>query len=215
MKKMHSYPKVMNRGILPEGAEEGKGSFEEVVPLPSHIGVSKTINYRNVEVPRSPCTAKKDCRVPPRAAQRLSKDWTNNLVTIPKDIGTIFFAIAKILCPHDWLEDDVYQSVILEMDRDVNFSDQLIFEYHALSPLFDNIFADLSADALILSLSNIENTPFFRLLLGRTILYLYDDPVVWSGCGYEGVAGCTNEMPRDDIDDVDWLPDPQAARGQS
>ena len=99
MKKMHSNPKVMNRGILPEGAEEGKGSFEEVVPLPSLIGVSKTINYRNVEIPRSPCTAKKDCRVPPRAAQRLSKDWTNNLVTIPKDNGTIFFCHRKNTLP--------------------------------------------------------------------------------------------------------------------
>lgn len=210
MKKKYSDPKVLKHGILPEFTEEG----EKIVPLPSLIGVSKTINYRDVEVPRSPCIAKKDYRVPSRATSRLSEDWTINLKNISKDIGTIFFTIAKTLCPHDWLEDDVYQSVILEMDKDVNFSGQLLFEYHALGPLFENIFADLTADALILSLSNIENTPFFRLLLGRTIRYLYDDPIVWSGCGYEGVAGCTNEMPRNDIDDVDWLPDPQAVRGQ-
>lgn len=215
MRKIHSNPNKFNPSILPEDKEAGEGTYKEIIPLPGLTRVSKTINYRDVEVPRSPCTAQKDYRLPPRVSPHLSERWTNHLVTIPKDIGAIFFVITKILCPHDWLEDDVYQSVILEMDRDVNLSYRLIFEYHALGPVLKNIPTDISAEALTLSVLNIENTPFFQLLLGRTILYLYDDPVVWSGCGYEGVAGCTNEMPRNDIDDIGWLPDPQAVEGQS
>lgn len=183
--------------------------------LPGMGGVSQTIFFRDVSVPRWPVAALKDPRLRLPETPSAAAHWTDALAILPREAAADFLAMAKVLCPHDWLDERVYCSVITAMDRDAGFARLLIEDYATVAAGFSKAPASLSADVLTRELEKIENTPFFRNLLSRTILHLYDHPEVWSGCGYEGVAGCSGDQPREDIADADWLPDPQAPHGES
>ncbi|MEQ9259515.1 MAG: hypothetical protein RIG84_10480 [Roseovarius sp.] len=186
---------------------------EAIAALPGIKGVSETVFFRADSVPRSPCEAQKDPRIPRRLTPATSKNWENDLKVLSAPVASDLLAIARVICPHDWLAVSVYQSVILAMDRDAGFARGILAEYEALPPVFPRTPSSLSEEELIQSLRQIETTRFFRSFLGMTIHLLYDDPEVWSGCGYEGVAGCKQGQPREDIADADWLPDPQSDGG--
>ncbi|WP_417586661.1 hypothetical protein [Pararhodobacter oceanensis] len=45
----------------------------------------------------------------------------------------------------------------------------------------------------------IANTSFIRISLRFAKRFLYDQPEVWGRCGYDGVSGCSDSVPRKDF----------------
>lgn len=177
---------------------------------PRH-GFSRTVFHRDAEVPRSPCAAMKDPRAGAGATVPGAGRWTDRLKVIPAATAEDFAACARALCPHDWLADGAYQAVVLAIDAEADTAGWLVGAYRGIAPAPAHRLSDSSAEAVTLWLSGIEDSDFFRRLLSRTVFHLYDSPLVWSGCGYEGVAGRGEGVQCRGIDDLDWLPDPQQA----
>jgi hypothetical protein len=157
---------------------------------------------------RYPVVARKDQRIePPIRASALDNWAAETLIFSTSDAHTLV-TIARLLCPHDWLEDVIYRTVVLAIDRsgaaDTPFKNLL---EGGIAEIRDQGFDTASKSERIGILKSIETTQFFRALLRLTIHHLYDDPIVWAGCGYEGVHGCSDAGTRAGINDLDWLPE--------
>ena len=127
------------------------------------------------------------------------------------DLDTIDHLVifAKYLCPHAWLDDNVYYKVIKKIDFECSNNFELreqIFEIKAFLKVKD--FLKVNEKEAIEILKNLEKKSSFLTFLKKVIFYLYDDLIVWEGCGYEGVQGCKELSERDGINDIDWLPEP-------
>lgn len=79
----------------------------------------------------------------------------------------------------------------------------------ALHDLDQGGFAKLDDAAALAHLKTIEDTPFFRLTRGTTVVTLYDDPEVWTVLGYEGPSVDKGGYVNRGFDDLDWLPTPR------
>jgi hypothetical protein len=157
---------------------------------------------------RYPVVARKDRRIKPSIRASAFDNWAaETSITSTNDAHTLV-TTARLLCPHDWLEDVVYRTVVLAIDRHAAADNSLksLFE-RGIAKLRDQGFDTASKSEQVAILKGIETTPFFRALLRLIINHLYDDPIVWAGCGYEGVHGCSDAGLRAGINDLDWLPE--------
>ena len=157
---------------------------------------------------RYPVVARKDNRIKPPIRASAFDDWAAETLIISTNDAHTLVTTARLLCPHDWLEDVVYRTVVLAIDRNaaVDTSLKSLLE-GGIAKIRDHGFDIASKSERVAILKSIETTPFFRALLRLIIYHLYDDPVVWAGCGYEGVHGCSDAGTRAGINDLDWLPE--------
>ena len=157
---------------------------------------------------RCPVVAKKDPRIKQPMRASGSDNWAlQTLVIATNDAHTLVMA-ALLLCPHEWLEEVVYRTVVLAIDHQAATDTALKNLLEAgITIIRDQGFDSASKPERVVILKKIERTPFFRALLRLVIHYLYDDPIVWAGCGYEGVHGCSETGLRAGINDLDWLPE--------
>jgi hypothetical protein len=162
---------------------------------------------------RYPVVAAKDQRIKPPIRASACDDWAAETSIISISDAHILVSIAHLLCPHDWLEDVVYRTVVLAIDRHAAADTSLknLLE-GGIAKIRIQGFDTAPRSERIAIVKSIETTPFFRALLRLVIYYLYDDPVVWAGCGYEGVHGCSDTGPRAGINDLSWLPETEVVR---
>lgn len=157
---------------------------------------------------RYPVVARKDQRIKPPIRASAFDDWAVESLAISTNDAHTLVATTRLLCPHEWLEDVVYRTVVLAIDRhaaaDTSFKSLL---EGGIVKIRDQGFDSAPKPERVAILKSIETTPFFRALLGLIIYHLYDDPIVWAGCGYEGVHGCSDAGAREGINDLDWLPE--------
>ena len=159
---------------------------------------------------RYPVKALKDSRV---IETQIETNNLNDLYkvckTFDKDTIDHLVILAKFLCPHDWLDDKVYFKVINKIDFECfqNFElKEEVFEIKKCLKLIE--FLKANEDESIEILKKLDKKPIFLTFLKKVIFYLYDDLIVWEGCGYEDVKGCKKLSLREGINDVDWLPEP-------
>jgi hypothetical protein len=164
--------------------------------------------HRSISVKRYPVRAEKDPRVPRAAGVIAGSDWKAGLSHLSGHADTLV-VLTRTLCPHDWLEDDVYRSVIVGIDQEPANAQIIGAGVEDLVTKNEGAINGLQSKDIRALLVQVENTPFFRTLLRRTVAHLYDNPVVWAGCGYEGTFGCDGLNQRDGINDIDWLPEPE------
>lgn len=157
---------------------------------------------------RYPVVAKKDPRIKQPIRASGSDNWALQTLVIATNDAHTLVAAARLLCPHGWLEDVIYRTVVLAIDRHAATDTSLkrLLEV-GIAKIRDQGFDSASKPERVVILKKIEKTPFFRALLRLVIHHLYDDPIVWAGCGYEGVHGCSETGLRAGINDLDWLPD--------
>ena len=143
---------------------------------------------------RYPVVAKKDQRTKPPIRASSFDNWAAETLIISTNDAHTLVTTARLLCPHDWLEDVVYRTVVLAIDRNAAADIPLksLLE-GGIAKMRDQGFDTASKSERVAILKSIEATPFFRTLLRLTIYHLYDDPIVWAGCGYEGVHGCSDD----------------------
>ena len=115
--------------------------------------------------------------------------------------------------PHDALSDDVYARVgekLAETARDDSGAAQMIEDgVSALNG--DRAFAELSADEQLETLKGIEGSDFFELVRSTAVVEVYSDQRTWQLVGYEGPSFDKGGYINRGFNDLDWLPDPEAA----
>ncbi len=162
---------------------------------------------------RFPVVAMKDSRVSSLPRSCGTANWTDDLQFLDAAAALDLVALAQVFCPHDWLDLVPYQTVVLQLDREAAAQplvQSLITKGLDILQIDDRRFGECHDSVLRLQrVSGVQDDPFVKWALSRTIRWLYDDPVVWGGCGYEGVAGCHHDSPRDGFNDLDWLPEPE------
>jgi hypothetical protein len=122
-------------------------------------------------------------------------------------------AAARIMYPHDALPDDVYARVgekLAEAAREGSGVRQTIEDGVAALNL-GRPFAELSADEQLETLERIEDSGFFELVRSTAVVEVYSDQRTWRLVGYEGPSFDKGGYIHRGFNDLDWLPDPEAA----
>ncbi|MEM7075927.1 MAG: hypothetical protein AAF484_12620 [Pseudomonadota bacterium] len=78
-----------------------------------------------------------------------------------------------------------------------------------MADLRDAGFADMDDAAALAHMKSIEDSPFFQLVRGTTVVSLYNDHEVWDILGYEGASFDQGGYIDRGFNDLDWLPDPR------
>lgn len=121
--------------------------------------------------------------------------------------------VARTMYPHDALPDDVYARVgqrLAELAADDASTAESIGQgVSALNA--GRLFADLSAGEKLAAVQAIEGTEFFELVRSTAVVEVYSDARTWALCGYEGPSFDKGGYIHRGFNDLDWLPDPEAA----
>jgi hypothetical protein len=122
-------------------------------------------------------------------------------------------AAARTMYPHDALSDDVYARVaekLAEAAREDSGAARTIED--GVSALNGGgPFAELSGDEQLETLRGIEGSDFFELVRSTAVVEIYSDQRTWQLVGYEGPSFDQGGYINRGFDDLDWLPDPEAA----
>jgi hypothetical protein len=122
-------------------------------------------------------------------------------------------AAARTVYPHDAWPDDVYARVgekLAEAARDDSGTARTIEE--TVSALNSGRpFVELSSSEKLEMLKRIEGSEFFELVRSTAVVEIYSDERTWQLCGYEGPSFDKGGYIIRGFNDLDWLPDPEAA----
>ena len=161
---------------------------------------------------RHPVTASRDPKVQGRLPARADGSWRQALTKLSPNEAEALVAVVRTLFPHVWLSEVPYRTVVLVLDHnaaaDNGVLDLLTHGLASLDNVFSIPFRTLSAGNRVICLRSCEKEPFFAYLLRQSLRAFYDDPIVWAGCGYEGVFGTSDTQMRVGYNDLTWLPEP-------
>ena len=122
-------------------------------------------------------------------------------------------AAARIMYPHDALPDDVYARVtetLAEAARADSGAARTVQDGVAALNV-GRPFAELSGDEQLDVLKGIEGSEFFELVRSTAVVEVYSDQRTWRLVGYEGPSFDKGGYLNRGFNDLDWLPDPEAA----
>jgi hypothetical protein len=110
------------------------------------------------------------------------------------------------------LNDQYYAQVVAALDQDAKgdptVAAMLKDGVAGLDQAGPVPFALLSEGNQRRALDAIATSDFFQTIRGKTILVLYNQPLVWQAFGYEGEAFEYGGYIERGFDDLAWLPDP-------
>ncbi|MEM8571639.1 MAG: hypothetical protein AAGG56_12125 [Pseudomonadota bacterium] len=86
---------------------------------------------------------------------------------------------------------------------------QIAMFYQGIADLKAAGFDSMDDAEALAHLQSIEDTEFFQLMRGTTILTLYNDHEVWQILGYEGASFDKGGYINRGFNDLDWLPEPR------
>jgi len=122
-------------------------------------------------------------------------------------------AAARTMYPHDVLPDDVYARVgekLAEAAREDSGVARTIED--GVSALNGGRpFTEFPADEQLEKLKGIEGSDFFELVRSTAVAEVYSDQRTWQLVGYEGPSFEAGGYINRGFNDLDWLPDPEAA----
>jgi len=122
-------------------------------------------------------------------------------------------AAARAMYPHDDLPDDVYARVsdkLADAARADSGTERTIQDGVATLDA-GQPFAELSSDEQVKVLKEIERSDFFELVRSTAVVEVYSDRRTWQLVGYEGPSFDKGGYIKRGFNDLDWLPDPEAA----
>jgi hypothetical protein len=123
-------------------------------------------------------------------------------------------AAARTMYPHDALPDDVYARVgekLAEAARTDSGAARTIEDGVSALNNGGQPFAGLPADERLEMLKGIEGSDFFELVRSTAVVEVYSDQRTWQLVGYEGPSFDKGGYINRGFNDLDWLPDPEAA----
>jgi hypothetical protein len=122
-------------------------------------------------------------------------------------------AAARIMYPHDALPDDVYARVAEKLAEAAREDSGAARAIEGGVSALDGCgpFAELSGDEQLETLKGIEGSDFFELVRSTAVVEVYSDQRTWQLVGYEGPSFDKGGYINRGFNDLDWLPDPEAA----
>ena len=116
-------------------------------------------------------------------------------------------AMARVLYPHDFLEDAAYRRVvdIVAAEADAAQRALLAAGAAALDGAFDRPFVALAETERLAAVEAIQDRPFFEAMRAATARHLYDDRALWPRFGYEGASSHLGGYVERGFDDIDWI----------
>src|SRR3954470_12840297 len=115
-------------------------------------------------------------------------------------------AVARAMYPHDALPDEVYARVSDTLGQAAESRPVIEFGVAGLAG-----FTEKSPLEQTEALREIEGSEFFELVRSTAVVEIYSDPRTWAAFGYEGPSFDKGGYLNRGFDDLDWLPDPEAA----
>jgi hypothetical protein len=122
-------------------------------------------------------------------------------------------AAARVMYPHDRLPDDVYARVGEKLAKAAREDSRVALMIDDGVSALDGggPFGGLSADEQLETLKRIEGCDFFELVRSTAVAEVYSDQRTWQLVGYEGPSFDQGGYLNRGFNDLDWLPDPDAA----
>ena len=116
-------------------------------------------------------------------------------------------AMARVLYPHDFLDDASYRRVvdIVAADADAAQRALLADGVAALDEAKGGPFVGLEEKERLSAVQAIEGSPFFEAMRAATARHLYDDRALWPRFGYEGASSHLGGYIERGFDDIDWI----------
>ena len=109
--------------------------------------------------------------------------------------------VARLMFPHDGLQDDVYRGLVGELLADESIAGLLNAGATALGD-----FLHTPERVQIQQLELIQDGEFFTEMKTELSLSLYNDRTLWELIGYPGPSFPAGYVGRG-FDDIDWLPE--------
>ena len=117
-------------------------------------------------------------------------------------------AMTRQLFPHERLGDAPYQTVVDAIAKEMAGSADLTKQIHdgldSLNQAAGGDFTAASDERQIAAMKELENTPFFGAMAGKTRYYLYNNPAVWADFGFEGSSWEKGGYINRGFNDVNW-----------
>jgi hypothetical protein len=138
--------------------------------------------------------------------------WAMTLEAIPAEEAQTLLQALRVIYPHAALSDHYYAQVIAALDADAKGDPAVAAMLEEGVAGLDRAgavpFAELSPGNQRRALEAIASDDFFQVIRGKSILVLYNQPLVWQAFGYEGEAFEYGGYLERGFDDLGWLPDP-------
>jgi hypothetical protein len=138
--------------------------------------------------------------------------WAMTLEAIPAADAQTLLQALRVIYPHEALSDRYYAQVVAALDADAKGNQAVAAMLKDGVAGLDGAgpvpFVELSEGNQRKALEAIETSDFFQAIRGKTILVLYNNPLVWEAFGYEGEAFEYGGYIERGFDDLGWLPDP-------
>ena len=116
-------------------------------------------------------------------------------------------AMARVLYPHDFLDDSPYRQVVDIVAGEADSSQRTLLAegVAALDGASDRPFLALAEGERLAAVQAIERSPFFETMRAATVRHLYSNPAVWPHFGYEGPSHHRGGYIDRGFDDIDWI----------
>ena len=140
---------------------------------------------------------------------RASRAWAQASGTLDAATGEAIVRMARLLYPHDAVEDGVYAEVLdqalASTANDPGLEDQLAQAQAALDGHQQADFVDLDEAAQIATMQAVEGSDYFRAIQVAVRSNLYRHPRVWEYLGYDGPSWAQGGFLNRGAGDIDWL----------
>ena len=129
----------------------------------------------------------------------------------PRTAATLT-AMARVLYPHDSLDDAFYRRVVDTVAANADAAQRALLAdgAAALDEAGAGAFVDLDEKEKLAALQAIEGSPFFEAMRAATVRHLYDDRALWARFGYEGASSHLGGYIERGVDDIDWITEADA-----
>src|SRR5215470_11769670 len=114
--------------------------------------------------------------------------WAIDLAALTTPEGATLMSMARIIAPHDKLDDAAYAFVIQAIDGEAAKNDATRKMLKEGIATVGAEFAKKSEDDRIAVLNRIEASDFFQFVRLKTLQLLYTTPIAYAYFGYEGEA---------------------------
>ena len=144
-----------------------------------------------------------------------SRTWALTMNALTDAEGDKLLKVTRAIFPHDTLDDAVYALVVKDLDgaaaNDADVAKLLRAGLAELDVRASGNWVGLDYLARENIVIKMAGTDFFEKIRGTSVVSLYNNEMAWAHFGYEGSSYEMGGYFDRGFQDLNWLPDPDAA----
>ena len=141
----------------------------------------------------------------------VSRAWAGSTSSLDDSLRQAMVRMARLLFPHDALDDDVYAEILDLALSDTasgkEFARELEATADALARDSGDSWAQLDESEQIEVMRRIEAQPYFAAIQNHVRAGIYNGPAFWKHVGYPGPSKGFGGYLHRGAGDIDWLPE--------